>query len=379
MTDDAVQIHRGLNGVYFDRTKTSFIDGREGTLLYRGYSIDDLAEHSTFEETAYLLLYGELPTRNELARFDSELKAARELPGSIIDVIRAVQDAHPMDVLRTATSALAAVDPEVNDNSVEATIRKGIRLTSQLPTIVMTHEALRNGRESVPPSKTLSHAANFLYMLTGEEPTADTARLMDIDFILHAEHGPNASAFTARVVASTQANLHAAITAAIAALSGPSHGGAAENVMQMAMEIEDPSRAADYVKQLRAEDKPVMGFGHRVYKVEDPRAQHLRERVKRLSQEREEPQWYAILEAVQEAMKPYARLGVHVNVDFFAGVIYYLNGFPPDLFVPIFAVGRVPGWTVQVVEQLENNILIRPLTQYTGPMDLQYVPIEQRG
>jgi citrate synthase len=377
-TEDAIQIHRGLNGVYFDRTKTSFIDGREGKLLYRGYSIHDLAEHSTFEETAYLLLYGDLPTRDELARFDADLKAHREIPGSIVDVIRAVEGAHPMDVLRTATSALAAHDPEVNDNSTEATLRKGVRLTSQLPTIVMTHEALRNGREPVPPSKTLSHAANFLYMLTGEEPSADTARLMDIDFILHAEHGPNASAFTARVVASTQANLHAAVTAAIAALSGPSHGGAAENVMQMALDIEDPAKAADYVKALRAAGEAVMGFGHRVYKVEDPRARHLREGVKRLSQEREEPQWYAILEAVQEAMRPYARLGVHVNVDFFAGVIYYLNGFPPDLFVPIFAVGRVPGWTVQVVEQLENNILIRPLTQYTGPMDLAYTPIDQR-
>ena len=377
-TGEAVQIHRGLNGVYFDRTKTSFIDGRDGKLLYRGYNIHDLAEQSTFEETAHLLLYGDLPTREELARFDAELKAAREIPGAIIDVIRAVEDAHPMDVLRTATSALAAFDPEVNDNSTEATLRKGVRLTSQLPTIVMAHEALRNGREPVPPSPTLSHAANFIYMLTGEEPSADTARLMDVDFILHAEHGPNASAFTARVVASTQANLHAAIAAAIAALSGPSHGGAAENVMQMALEIDDPAKAADYVKQLRADDKPVMGFGHRVYKVEDPRARHLRDRVKRLSQEREEPQWYAILEAVQEAMKPYARLGVHVNVDFFAGVIYYLNGFPPDLFVPIFAVGRVPGWTVQVIEQLENNILIRPLTQYTGPLDLEYVPIEQR-
>jgi citrate synthase len=364
--------------VYFDRTRTSFIDGREGKLLYRGYNIHDLAEHSTFEETAYLLLYGALPTREELAAFDAELKRAREIPGAVIDVIRAVQEAHPMDVLRTATSALAAYDPEVNDNSTGATLRKGVRLTSQLPTIVMTHEALRNGREPVPPSLTLSHAANFLYMLTGEEPSAETARLMDVDFILHAEHGPNASAFTARVVASTQANLHAAITAAIAALSGPSHGGAAENVMQMALEIEEPARAADYVKQLRADDKPVMGFGHRVYKVEDPRARHLRERVKRLSQEREEPQWYAILEAVQEAMKPYARLGVHVNVDFFAGVIYYLNGFSPDLFVPIFAVGRVPGWTVQVVEQLENNILIRPLTQYTGALDLEYLPIDRR-
>jgi citrate synthase len=202
---------------------------------------------------------------------------------------------------------------------------------------------------------------------------------MDKDFILHAEHGPNASAFTARVVAGTGANLHAAIVAAIGALSGPSHGGAAENVMQMAMEIGEPERAAEYVQRLRAQGKPVMGFGHRVYKAEDPRARHLREGVKRLSLEREEPRWYAILEALQEAMQPYGRLGIHVNVDFFAGVIYYLNGFPPDLFVPIFAVGRVPGWTVQVVEQLENNILIRPLTQYVGDMDLEYVPIEERG
>ena len=378
-TDAAIQIHRGLNGVYFDRTKTSFIDGREGQLLYRGYDIHDLAERSTFEETVYLLLYGELPTRAQLAVLDADLKAAREIPAGIIDVIRAVQDAHPMDVLRTVMSALSAYDPEVADNSTEATIRKGIRLTSQAATIVMTHEALRNGRTPVAPSKTLSHAANFLYMLTGEEPSADTARLMDVDFILHAEHGPNASAFTARVIAGTQANLHAAITGAIGALSGPSHGGAAENVMQMAMEIEDSAKAADYVKVLREQDKPVMGFGHRVYKVEDPRARHLRERVKQLSQEREEPQWYAILEAVVEAMTPYARRGIHVNVDFYAGVIYYLNGFPPDLFVPIFACGRVPGWTVQVVEQLENNVLIRPLTQYVGPMDLQYVSIEQRG
>jgi citrate synthase len=374
-----VAIRRGLKDVYFDRTRTSFIDGREGKLLYRGYSIHDLATRSTFEETAYLLFYGKLPSRAELEAFDRELKAARDIPSPVLDVIEAVKDAHPMDVLRTATSALAAFDPEVHDNSIEATVRKGVRLTSQVPTIVMAHEAIRNGREPVAPSKTLSHAANFLYMLHGSEPSADAAALMDKDFILHAEHGPNASSFTARVVAGTQANLHAAIVAAIGALSGPSHGGAAENVMQMAMEIGEPEHAAAYVQQLRAEGKPVMGFGHRVYKAEDPRARHLREGVKRLSIEREEPKWYAILEAVQEAMQPYARLGVHVNVDFFAGVIYYLNGFPPDLFVPIFAVGRVPGWTVQVVEQFENNILIRPLTQYVGPMDLEYVPIEERG
>jgi citrate synthase len=374
-----VTIHRGLQGVYFDRSRTSFIDGRAGTLLYRGYSIHDLAEHATFEEVAYLLLHGELPARAQLAAFDAELKAARALPAPVLDVVRAMAGAHPMDALRTATSALAAFDPETADNSVAATLRKGTRLTAQVPSLVMAHHAIREGREPVAPRANLSHAANFLYMLRGREPSAEAARLMDQDFVLHAEHGANASSFTARVIAGTQAHLHAAISGAIAALSGPSHGGAAENVMLMAQEIGEPERAAAYVKQLRAAGKPVMGFGHRVYKTEDPRAQRLRRGVEQLSREMGEPRWYAILEAVQEAMRPYARLGVHVNVDFFAGVIYYLNGFPPDLFVPIFAVGRVPGWTAQVVEQLEHNILIRPLTHYDGPAERPYVPIEARG
>ena len=375
---DEIQIHRGLSGVYFDRSETSFIDGRAGKLQYRGYSIDDLATHSTFEETAYLLLHGALPTRAQLDAFDAELKAARPISGEILDVIRLVQDAHPMDVLRTAVSALAAFDPDTADKSHEATLRKGLRLSAQVSTIVTAHHAIRAGREPVDPSATLSHAANFLYMLDGEEPSADAASLMDTDFILHAEHGSNASSFTARVVTGTQADLHSAVTAAIAALSGPSHGGAAENVMRMAQAIEEPERAADYVKELRARGEPIMGFGHRVYRAEDPRARHLREGVRRLSQEKGEPKWHAILEAVVEAMRPYGRLGVYVNVDFYAGVIYYLHGIPQDLFVPIFAVGRVPGWTVQVLEQMENNILIRPLLQYVGPIDQAYVPIEQR-
>ena len=377
-TTDEIQIHRGLSGVYFDRSETSFIDGRAGKLQYRGYSIDDLATHSTFEETAYLLLYGALPTRAQLAAFDAELKAARPIPGEILDVIRLVQAAHPMDVLRTAVSALAAFDPETADKSHEATLRKGLRLSAQVPTIVMAHHAIRAGREPIGPSAALSHAANFLYMLDGREPSADAASLMDTDFILHAEHGSNASSFTARVVAGTQADLHGAVTAAIAALSGPSHGGAAENVMKMAQAIEEPERAADYVKELRSRSEPIMGFGHRVYRAEDPRARHLREGVRRLSQEKGEPKWHAILEAVVEAMRPYGRLGVHVNVDFYAGVIYYLHSIPQDLFVPIFAVGRVPGWTVQVLEQMEKNILIRPLLQYVGPIDQPYVPIEER-
>ena len=373
-----IDIHRGLKGVYFDRSRVCFIDGRAGELLYRGYSIHDLAERSTFEETCYLLMHGELPTREALARFDADLRAARELPAAVYDIVRAVRAAHPMDVLRTATSALAAFDPDVADNSPEATLRKGVRLTSQVPMIIAAHEHVRNDRAPVAPDPTLGHAANFLYMLQGARPGADAARLMDLDMILHAEHGSNASAFAARVVAGTEANLHAAITAAIAALSGPAHGGAAENVMRMAQEIADPANAADYVKCKRANKEAVMGFGHRVYRAEDPRARHMRDGVEKLSQARGEPRWYRILAALVDAMKPYARHGVNVNVDFYAGVVYFLNGIAEDLFVPIFALGRVPGWTVQVLEQLENNILIRPLTLYNGPDARPYVPIEAR-
>ena len=380
MTEESekIEIHRGLKGVHFDRSRVCFIDGRAGELRYRGYSIHDLAQRSSFEETCYLLLRGELPTRAQLEEMDAELKAARVLPAAIYDVIRTICSAHPMDVLRTAVSALAAFDPEVADNSPGATLRKGIRLTAQVPMIVTAHEHIRNGREPVAPDPMLGHAANFLYMLKGKAPSADTARLMDTDMILHAEHGSNASSFAARVVAGTEANLHAAITAAVAALSGPAHGGAAENVMKMAMEIGDASKAAEYVKKKRAAKEPVMGFGHRVYRAEDPRARHMRAGVEKLSREMGQPHWYQILEALVEAMKPYARHGVNVNVDFYAGVVYYLNGITEDLFVPIFAVGRVPGWTVQVLEQMENNILIRPLTLYNGPEPRAYVPIDAR-
>jgi len=379
MKSNEITLHRGLQGVYFDRSATTFIDGKQGVLEYRGYNIHDLAEYSTFEETAYLLIHGNLPTQTQLDEFDSELKGARELPEKVFDVIDLVKDSHPMDVLRTTVSALASFDPERGDNSPEATIHKGNRLTSQVPGIVMAHHAIRRGKDPVKPSSTLSHAANFLYMLEGNEPSDDAANLMDKDFVLHADHGSNASAFTARTVAGTAADVHGAVTAGIAALSGPSHGGAAENVMQMAKEIGKPENAADYVHDLLSSRQRVMGFGHRVYKAEDPRARHLREGVKNLSKEMGQPEWYQILEGVVDAMKPYARRGIHVNVDFFAGVIYYLNGFPQDLFVPIFAVGRIPGWTIQVVEQLQHNILIRPLLQYTGEHNLEYVPISDRG
>jgi citrate synthase len=375
---EKIEIHRGLKGVYFDRSRVCYIDGRAGELRYRGYSIHDLAERSTFEEACYLLLMGELPTRAQLDAFTAGLKAARALPEPVYGLIETIKTAHPMDVLRTAVSALSAFDPETADKSPEATLRKGIRLTAQVPMIVAAHEQIRNGRAPVAPDPKLAHAANFLYMLKGKKPSADAARLMDIDMVLHAEHGSNASSFAARVVAGTDADLHGAITAAVAALSGPAHGGAAENVMRMAQEIGDASKAAEYVKTKRARGEPVMGFGHRVYRAEDPRARHMRAGVEKLSREMGQPQWYQILEAVVAAMKPYARHGVNVNVDFYAGVVYFLNGIAEDLFVPIFAVGRVPGWTVQVLEQLENNILLRPLTLYNGPEPRDYVPIEKR-
>ena len=377
--DEKIEIHRGLKGVYFERSATTFIDGKAGELRYRGYSIHDLAERSTFEETAFLLLHGELPTAAQLAGFDAALKAARHLPIEIVSIIATLKAAHPMDVLRTCVSALTTFDPDTTDNSLAATRAKGIRLTAKVPMIVAAHQAMRSGKAIPEADPALSHAANFLWMITGRKPSADAAELMNRDLILHAEHGSNASSFAARVVIGTEANLHAAMTAAIAALSGPAHGGAAEDVMRMAQEIGDPANAAAYVKARRAGGEAVTGFGHRVYRAEDPRARHMRDGVEKLSRQMGEPKWFAILQAVVEAMRPYARFGVNVNVDFYSGVIYYLNGIAPDLFVPIFAVGRVPGWTVQCLEQLQNNILIRPLTLYDGPGPRDYVALDGRG
>jgi citrate synthase len=373
------KIHRGLKDVYFERSATTFIDGKAGELRYRGYSIHDLAQHSTFEETAYLLLNGELPRAPELAKFTADLAAERQLPSPVLDIIAAVQRTHPMDVLRTAVSALSAYDPEAGDKSRAATLRKGLRLTAQVPMIVAAHARMREGKAPLAPDTSLAHAANFLWMLKGEKPSADAARLFDTDLVLHAEHGSNASSFAARVVVGTQADIHAAITAAIAALSGPAHGGAAEDVLSMAEEIGEPGNVPTYVKRKREAKEPITGFGHRVYRAEDPRARHMREGVKRFSREMGQPRWYAILEALVAEMAPYARHGVNVNVDFYSGVIYHLHGIPKDLFVPIFAVGRVPGWTVQVLEQLDNNILIRPLTFYSGPEPRPYVPMAARG
>jgi citrate synthase len=377
MTEN-VKINRGLKGVYFERSGVSDIDGAAGTLQYRGYSIHDLATHATFEEVCHLLMKGELPNAAELAAFDAEMRSARSVPDAVLDIIRVCKDGHPMDVLRTAVSALAALEPDSQETGEEAFLRNGIRLTAQVPTLVAAHEAIRNGRDPVAPDDSLGHAANWLWMLKGEKPSDDAARLADVDFVLHAEHGANASSFAARVTVGTEANLYGAIVTALSTLAGPAHGGAAEDVMKMVKEIGTPDKAAEYVKTKRANREAVTGFGHRVYRAEDPRARHMREGVRKLGEEMGAPEWYEILQAVVEAMKPYSRHGLNVNVDFYSGVIYQLHGIPMDLYVPIFAIGRMPGWVIQCIEQQRGNILIRPLTLYNGPEPRDWVPLDAR-
>ncbi len=377
MTDD-VKIHRGLMGVHFERSGVSHIDGAKGELLYRGYSIDDLAENGTFEEVSYLLIHGELPTKTQLDGFRAKLSEAT-LPDQIFPILETLKDGHPMDVLRTGVSALAALEGDSQDNSEEGFLKNGIRLMAQVPQIVAAHHRIRSGEAPISPDPKLSIAANWLYMLKGERPSADAAKLADVDFILHAEHGANASAFAARVTVGTEANMHGAIVTALSTLAGPAHGGAAEDVMKMVSDIGSPDKAADYVRAKRKAREPVTGFGHRVYKTEDPRARHMRAGVKSLGEEMGQPEWYAILEAVVEAMQPYARHGLNVNVDFYSGVIYQLHGIPMDLYVPIFAIGRMPGWIIQCLEQERRNILIRPLTLYDGPPPRPWVPMDERG
>ena len=372
-------LSKGLRNVVLDKTESSFIDGEAGILLYRGYNIHDLAEQSTFEEVCYLLLHGTLPARWDLEAFSGSLKRQRALPPEALEVIRLVKTAHPMDALRTTVSAVAAFDPDTTDDTPEANIRKSERLIAQFPTIVCAHERIRRGEEPVEPRDDLGHAANFLYMLTGRDPDREASEAMDMDFILHAEHGANASAFAARVTASTMSDIYSAVTSAIGTLKGPLHGGAAEAVMKMALEIGEPGRVHDYVSARQKDrDNRIMGFGHRVYKAEDPRARHMREKSRQLGEKAGQEKWYEILQAVEKEMARYQRHGIYVNVDFYAGSVYYLLGIPEDLFVPIFAIGRIPGWCAEIIEQYANNMLIRPLLKYVGPMDLKYIPIDQR-
>jgi citrate synthase len=374
----APEIHRGLIGVHFDRTTVSMVDGEKGTLSFRGYFVDTLVAHSAFEETAYLLIHGCLPTSSELHDFVAGLKAARTLPQPVIDLIAAMKHAHPMDALRTAVSALVAFDRDGADNSIEAVRRKSVRLLSQMAMAVAMHHALRQGREPSPPDDSLAHAANFLWMLKGTAPTHEEAKVLDEDFVLHAEHSCNASSFAARVIAGAHSGYHAAIAGALACFEGMLHGGAIDGVAAMVEEIGSPDRVPDYVRERRRRRERLMGFGSRIYKTADPRARHLRRHVETLSRSRGEPHHLQILDALAEEMKPYAKHGVHMNDDFYGSVSYKLLGISADLCAAVFSLCRLAGWTAQIIEQYSNNILIRPMLEYIGGEGLPYVPIDQR-
>jgi len=378
---EKVELRKGLKDVYFDRTTASLIVSKPGKLLYRGYNINDLARYSTFEETAYLLLHGSLPTVSQLDQFDAELRNSRELPDQVMATLRIYGNAHPMDALRGGVSAMGLADPSADDMSEDAVLKKGVRATAAVATLVAAHYRIRKGHEPMRPNPDLGHAANFLYMLHGEAPDPEDARLIDKDLVLHAEHGSNASTFAARVAASTRADFYSALTAAVSVLKGPKHGGAAEGAMQMVQAVGSIENAASYVANLLATGKRVMGFGHAVYKDVDPRSVHLKADAKALGARKGQTKWYSIIEAIAETkeMKRRARLGTNPNVDLWSGAVYSLLGIPDDLFVPLFAVGRMPGWTLHIMEQYSKKDILRPRLHYTGPIDLEYVSLEKRG
>src|SRR5919112_3846333 len=367
----------GLEGVVAAESSIGDVDGINGVLIYQGLDIHDLAEHSTFEETVFLLWHGRLPKREELDALRGELASAMRLPGEVVELMRAFpRDAEPMDALRTAVSALAFYDEGARDLSREGALRTATRLTAQFPVVVATFERLRKGLEPVELRADFNLATNFLYMLKGEEPDGREARIFDACLILHADHELNASTFTSRVIAGTLADMYGAVTGAIAALSGPLHGGANTNVMKMLLEVGEPARADGWLRDALTSKKKIMGFGHRVYKTEDPRSVWLRKFSRELAEEKGETRWIEILERLRELM--FAEKKLYPNVDYYSGSAYYLMGIPLDLFTPIFAVSRISGWTGHVLEQYANNRLIRPRAEYTGARDVPYVPIDER-
>jgi citrate synthase len=378
-TLDATPAEKGLEGIIAAKTAISYIDGQNGRLFYQGIEINELADHSAFEETVYLLWHGSLPTPEQLQELDSMLKAQRRLPPQLIDLMRTLPtDALPMEVLRTGVSALSAFEADSDETTPEALVKHAARLTAAVPTIVAAWERIRNGNEVIEPRDDLSHAANFLNMLCGEAPNERAARVLDIALILHADHGLNASTFAARVTASTLADMYSAITSAIGTLKGPLHGGANEQVMRMLERIGDVEQARPFIEDALTNKVKIPGFGHRVYRADDPRALQLRKISKDVGEANGDPHWYRLSEAVAEVMEE-KKPNLPVNVDFFSASTYHTLGIPSDQFTPIFAVSRVAGWTAHVIEQIANNRLIRPDSLYTGPMDIRYTPIGQRS
>ena len=369
---------RGLEGVVANESAICYVFGEEGRLIYRGYDIHDLADNSTFEETAFLLLKGDLPTREQLKEFVGQLKAAQKLDKVVQRVIKdAPLGANPMDVLRTAVSAAVLGDPDRHDNSPAAEYRKAVRLIAQLPTMVAMFHRLRNGQKPLAPRRGHSLAANLLYMTSGAAPQAEVEHALDVALILHADHELNASTFAARVIAATLADMHGAVTGAIAALAGPLHGGANTQVMKMLLDIKTPERAEAWIREALDRKQKIMGFGHRVYRTADPRAAHLRRMSEELGRKAGQAHWFAMQRTIEDVMK--REKGLYCNVDFYSASTYYVMGIPLDLYTPIFAVSRVSGWCAHVLEQHADNRLIRPRAEYVGAMDRKWIPVRKRG
>lgn len=375
-----IQLGRGLEGAISNESTIGYVDGEKGWLVYRGYNIFDLAEHSTYEETAYLLLFGHLPTKKELDGFKSKLVGYREIPKQVIDILKALpKQVHPMAALRTGIAALGCFDSKADDVTVDNDTEIAIKLISQMATVAGAVARIRKGAEPVAPDPKLDHAANFLYMATGEKPDDFTARVMDISLILHADHGMNASTFTCMVINSSLSDLYSTVCGGVGSLKGPLHGGANERALADLLTIKDVDGAVAYVKDCVANKKKIMGFGHRVYKAYDPRAKVLGQYSQKVTEMKGMKHLYEIAKRVEdEVIAAYGEKGIFPNVDFYSGTIYYALGIEVPLFTPIFAVSRVAGWVSRVLEYLPENRIFRPRAVYVGPLEQKYVPAAER-
>jgi citrate synthase len=368
---------KGLEGVVAASTRLSDVRGETGELIYCGYNIDELAGKVTFEEVIHLLHHNHLPNLKELSEIKSRLAAERELPRGVVEMIKSFpKNTPPMHAIRTAVSALGCFDPDADDDSLDAQRRTAVAMIAKIPIITAYFHCARRGKPLLPPDPSLSEAANFLYLIDGEKPSEEKISTMDLCYVLHADHGMNASTFSARVTIATLSDMYSAITSAIGTLKGPLHGGANEGVIKMLQEIGARDKVDSYVAECLAQKKKIMGIGHRVYKTLDPRAPHLKRMAQVLSAKIGEPKWIQMSERIAEIMLKEKNL--HANVDFYSATVYYSLGLPTDLFTPIFAIARTAGWTAQVLEQLSDNRLIRPQSKYIGPVGLKVVPIDQR-
>jgi citrate synthase len=368
---------KGLDGVVAATTRLSDVQGDVGRLIYCGYDINELAGKVTYEEVIHLLHHDHLPNRTELDELKGLLGQKRDLPKGVVDMIKSFpKDTPPMHVIRTAVSALGCYDPDSDNTSMDESRLKALRLIARIPIITAYFHRVRQGKQLVPPEPSLGEAANFLYLMDGEKPSQEKESTMDMCYVLHADHGMNASTFSARVTISTLSDMYSAITSAIGTLKGPLHGGANEGVIKMLQEIGSLDNVDAYIADALAQKKKIMGIGHRVYKTLDPRAPHLKRMAQILSAKIGEPKWIQMSERIAEIMLKEKNL--HANVDFYSATVYYSLGIPTDLFTPIFAIARTTGWTAHVLEQLADNRLIRPQSLYAGPVGLKVVPIDQR-